>query len=204
MLRFSSVAFVVLAGCLVASAQVSNVVSAPDHKVRKEGQLVFQYRLTTSDENLDSSYSHDFKATFGLGYGFEIGFQTNFDGKSGLGAKYQFYTSEDGLTAASVGILDITDEKDLFVAVGRQFEGITVTGGFLANDNDQLFVGLKTPWMDKLRFSADHIATKSGKTSLRAQYNLGSGFDLDVRMFIPNSSGKSNTYRFGINYGMQF
>ncbi len=189
----------------VAMAQVSDIASAPDAKVRKEGQLVLQYRVTSKTDNFDKGWGHNFKATYGLGYGIELGWQTEFTGRSMVGGKYQFYTSKDGKDAVSVGILDITEENDLFISGSRKFESFTLGAGYVANDDKQLFVGVKqNEYVNSLKFSADHMTSSNGKTSLRGQYDLSKGFDLDFRVFIPNKNGKDTTFRLGVNYDVKF
>lgn len=198
---FLSACFALLAANAVA--QVSDIVSAPDARSRNKGQFVLQYRVTTTDDHLDSRYTHNFKGTYGLGYGVELGFTTDLNGKNAIGAKYQFFTSEDNKIAASAGIMDITENSQLFFAVEKKFQGFTLATGFVTNE-DQFFVGGKTGWMNDFKYSADYLGGRIGKTSLRLQRKINENFEFDVRMFIPNNSNKPNTFRFGINYTVQY
>lgn len=203
MLRSACLAAVTLTLVSTAFAQVSDIVSAPEARSRSKGHLVLQYRLTTTDESLDSRYVHNFKATYGVGYGVEVGWENDFLGNAKVGGKYQFFTSADKTMAAAVGISDIGDANQTFGAVEKKYNGFTFTAGIITNDS-QGFTGAKSGWYDRFKYSADYLGNSRGKLSLRTQIKINDQFDFDVRMYIPNNSNKPNTYRFGINYSYKF
>lgn len=183
-----------------ATAQVTTVIDAPSAGVQPESQVLLHYWLRSTSSNLDSKYLHLFKGVIGFGYNFEGGLQTDFNGSTMFGGKYQFYRGENGLRAA-VGVTGLGEDGHLFLAGDKVAPDYILTAGFMDRDGATGYLGASTQWRQTWRFSAEYIGSRDGQFGLRAQHRFWKpGLSLDLRALFPNRERADTTYWFGLNY----
>lgn len=184
----------------LASAQTSGLVSAPSMKTRKQNEISFQYRQTSRDSALDSRYRKNLQILFSPIEGMEIGFDTNLDGETGLGAKYSYLLDKDQKIRVTFGGTDLDSDPELFFGAVKDFENFEIQVGFIDANNGEAFIGYRTRLTKDLRFTVDHITGSEGSVNVRFDYYFNKNWSFDTRVYFPTQSGSPRTHRFGVAY----
>jgi hypothetical protein len=196
--RLALVSSLVATSC-IALAQGSGLASAPAATIQKYKRLQFQYRQTSRDNTLDGRYRKNFQTVYGLLPDVEVSFDSNLDDDFRIGGKYAFFKGDNGFMA-SVGVFDILDDPQLYAAAKFDLSDAEIHFGLVDTEDRTAFVGFRRMVTEQLRFTADHLAGPSGRTSFRADYNFDANWRATVRAYFPNEKSSPRTHRFEITY----
>jgi hypothetical protein len=183
-----------------AFSQAAGLAGGPSFKTIKDGELKLQYRQTSTDSALDSSYVKNFQALYGLTPNIELGMDNDFEGNTHFGVKFSMVIDKKQKLRFGLGIQDVFDDSQFNMGLVKDFSDFELHAGYIDKSKGQAFFGYRRKFGKDVRFSLDHSTGPAGRTATRVDYYFLDGWSFDFRLYFPNNDSKPRTQRFGIAY----
>ncbi|MFM9874352.1 MAG: hypothetical protein ACKVQS_12915 [Fimbriimonadaceae bacterium] len=190
---------IVLVTC-IATPQAAGLAGGPSFKTQRIGEIKLQFRQTSTDSALDSSYVKNFQAHYGLTSNIEIAMDNDLKGNTRFGVKFGMVIDKKQKVRFGLGIQDVFDDSLVNFGLVKDFSDFELHTGYIDNSKGQAFFGYRRKFSKDIRLSLDHSTGPSGRTTSRIDYFFLDGWSLDVRAYFPNNNSKPRTHRFGISY----